>query len=451
MSSIIVSVGQCGNQISMSLIDQLLMNQSNQTSYLYSNFDNRFHFVNIDSEIKVVRNLFNEHSQYLRRENVLNTKSGRGSNWASGYSGLNGDGALKIIEQSLESVRKEAERCDFLVNLCLMHSLSGGTGSGCGSRLIEELRNEFGWKKLIFTQSVAPFCDGELPLQHYNNLLCLSHLHEYADFIGLYQNDDILSILSKSNQTSAAVSSKTGLVPFNGSKLVKKYTPPENDPLISLADMNSQITSCFLNTFNPVDNISLKSQSFGMEFLEIQRFLCPNFSLKIIETHNVNNLNTTKSVYEKTNPLLKKMLSNLVKFKPNSIDSYTSLGSLFIARGLQDFKEYNNEHVLGQLVNDLDLINKTVNPVKWNPFTLDFWTAKNSLDIGKSKANSLTLCINRNRCCDYLMQIESKARLKYTAKAYLHWYEKFNISNCFFDNAFENLNTIIDSYNEMTN
>ena len=451
MSSIIISVGQCGNQISNSLIDQLLLNQTNQTSYLYSNFDNKFHFINIDSEIKVIRNLFNEHSQYLRRENVMNTKCGRGSNWASGYSGLNKDGALKIIEQSLESVRKEAERCDFLVNLCLMHSLSGGTGSGCGSRLIEELRNEFGWKKLIFTQSVAPFRDGELPLQHYNNLLCLSHLHEYADYIGLYQNDDILSILSKSSHTPSAVSSKTGLVPFNGSKLVKKYSPVENDFLVTMADMNNQITSCFLNTFNPVDNISLKSQGFGMEFLEIQRFLCPNFNLKFIETHNVNSLNTTKSVYEKSNPLLTKILSNLVKFKPNSTESYTSLGCLITARGLQDFKEYNNEHVLGQLVNDIDLINKAVNPVKWNPFTLDFWTAKNSLDIGKSKSNWLTLCINRNRSCDYLMEVKTKAQLKYSAKAYLHWYEKFNISNCLFENAFENLNTIINSYDEMTN
>ncbi|RNA04724.1 tubulin delta chain-like [Brachionus plicatilis] len=450
MSSIVISVGQCGNQISNSLIDQLLSNQTNQTSFLYSNFDNRFHFINIDSEIKVIKNLLTEHSQCLRRENVLNTKCGRGSNWASGYSGLSNDGALKIIEQSLESVRKEAERCDFLLYLCMMHSLSGGTGSGCGSRLIEELRNEFGWKKLIFTQSVAPFRDGELPLQHYNNLLCLSHLHEHADFIGLYQNDDILSALGKPSQTTPPVSSKTGLVPFNAAKLAKKPGQVDNEPLITLSDMNDHITNCFLNTFNPVDNISLKSQGFGMEFLEIQRFLCPNFNLKVVETLNVNSFNSTKSVYEKTNPLMKKMSSSIVKFKPNSTNFYTSLNSLFIARGLQDFKEYNSEHVLGQLVNDMELINKMLNPVKWNPFTVDFWTAKNSLQMGKTKSNSLTLCTNRNRCCDYLKEVGAKARIKYSAKAYLHWYDKFNISSCLFENAFENLDNIVDSYDEMT-
>lgn len=450
MSSIVISVGQCGNQISNSLIDNLLLNQTNQTSYLYSNYDNRFHFINIDSEIKVIKNLLGEHSEHLRRENVLNTKCGRGSNWASGYSGLNKDGALRIIEQSLESVRKEAERCDFLLNLCLIHSLSGGTGSGCGSRLVEELRNEFGWKKLIFTQSVAPFRDGELPLQHYNNLLTLSHLHEYTDFIGLYQNDDILNTLSKPSQTSASVTSKTGLVPFNGAKLAKKPSLADNEPLVTLSDMNNHISSCFLNTFNPVDNISLKSQAFGMEFLEIQRFLCPNFNLKIIETHNVNSLNMTKSIYEKTNPLMKKLFSSFLKFKPNSTDLYASLNTLFIARGMQDFKEYNGEHVLGQLVNDLDLINKTINAVKWNPHSIDFWTARNSLNLGKAKSNSLTLCTNRNRCVDYLAEVETKSRLKYSTNAYLHWYEKFNISSCLFENAFENLSKIIDSYKEMT-
>lgn len=114
----------------------------------------------------------------LRSENLLNTKCGRGSNWASGYCGLEKDGASKFVEASLEAVRRESERCDFLLNFNLMHSLSGGTGSGCGSKMIERLREEFGGKKYMMTQSVAPFSGGELPLQHYNNLLCMSHLHE---------------------------------------------------------------------------------------------------------------------------------------------------------------------------------------------------------------------------------------------------------------------------------
>ena len=44
----------------------------------------------------------------------------------------------------------------------------------------------------------------------------------------------------------------------------------------------------------------------------------------------------------------------------------------------------------------------------------------------------------------------NKAHLKYSAKAYLHWYRKFNITNENFDLAFENVKQIIDSYELMT-
>ena len=71
-------------------------------------------------------------------------------------------------------------------------------------------------KKYLFTQSVAPFSMGELPLQHYNNLLCISHLNEFVDSICLHQNDDILSIIEKiSNvETNKTTGPKNALNPL---------------------------------------------------------------------------------------------------------------------------------------------------------------------------------------------------------------------------------------------
>ena len=157
MSTIFVGVGQCGNQLSSILLDYFISNQTPQNSYLFNHFDGKFHFVNLDSEAKVINKLLCQHRSNLREENLINTKCGRGSNWASGYTGLQKDGALKIINNSLEAIRRESEKCDLLLNFNVMHSLSGGTGSGCGSRLIEQLREEYGFKKYIFTQSIAPF------------------------------------------------------------------------------------------------------------------------------------------------------------------------------------------------------------------------------------------------------------------------------------------------------
>ena len=92
MSTIFVGIGQCGNQLSGVLIDYLISNQTPQTSYLFNHFDGKFHFVNFDSEAKVINSLFSQHKLHLREENLINTKCGRGNNFGSGYKGLQKDG-----------------------------------------------------------------------------------------------------------------------------------------------------------------------------------------------------------------------------------------------------------------------------------------------------------------------------------------------------------------------
>jgi hypothetical protein len=475
MSTIFVGVGQCGNQLSNKLLDYLTTNQTIQTSYLFNHFDGKFHFVNLDSEPKVINNLSSDHKEHLRLENLINTKCGRGSNWASGYAGLRKDGELKIIEKTLEAIRRESERCDVLLNFNIMHSLSGGTGSGCGSRLIEQLRDNYGPKKYIFTQSVAPFRDGELPLQHYNNLLCLSHLQEHADCIGLYQNDDIFNLIEKqANEVSRSTpsSTKSALLPFNNPKLNKKSASLESSlpNSISINDMNSYIVKCLLSSIYPVDSVSLKTQSFGLELFEMQRFLCSNPNLKIIEVYNVNSSSSglkstslsdrSSNQLTKSNPLVKQLISVVPKYKRDTTQLYTSLNSLLIARGNQDLNEYDNKMVVSQIWQDFDLIKKSLNPVEWNPFTIDLWSSKyainepesttNTNNAAKTKTNSLTLAVNRNKCVDYLSDVLSISKKKFVARAYLHWYEKFNVGDDHFEKAFENLGQIIDSYTQMT-
>eukprot|EP00520_Triparma_pacifica_P015725 CAMPEP_0118646506 /NCGR_PEP_ID=MMETSP0785-20121206/8094_1 /TAXON_ID=91992 /ORGANISM="Bolidomonas pacifica, Strain CCMP 1866" /LENGTH=346 /DNA_ID=CAMNT_0006538507 /DNA_START=49 /DNA_END=1085 /DNA_ORIENTATION=+ len=66
-------------------------------------------------------------------------------------------------------------------SILLTHSLTGGTGSGCTSRILEYLRDE-NPKRGIYTYSVTPFgrggrvTDSTGPLSSYNSLLCMVHL-----------------------------------------------------------------------------------------------------------------------------------------------------------------------------------------------------------------------------------------------------------------------------------
>ena len=59
----------------------------------------------------------------------------------------------------------------------MVHSLTGGTGSGLGSRLVESLRGAYPLAH-VMSVAVSPHSSGDSPLQHYNSLLSLSSLQQ---------------------------------------------------------------------------------------------------------------------------------------------------------------------------------------------------------------------------------------------------------------------------------
>lgn len=60
-------------------------------------------------------------------------QGGAANNWAFGYHGH----GSRYAEACLDAVRREAEACDRLAGLCVLHSSAGGTGSGLGTYLTE--------------------------------------------------------------------------------------------------------------------------------------------------------------------------------------------------------------------------------------------------------------------------------------------------------------------------
>jgi tubulin gamma len=71
----------------------------------------------------------------------------------------------------------------------LLHSIAGGTGSGCGSFLLERLNDRYP-KKLLQTYSVFPInhTSSEVVVQPYNSLLTLKRLTEKADSVVVLDN-----------------------------------------------------------------------------------------------------------------------------------------------------------------------------------------------------------------------------------------------------------------------
>ena len=194
--------------------------------------------------------------------------------------------------------------------------------------------------------------------------------------------------------------------------------PKANEPSVnsvSIAQMNHYIIKTLLGLIFPVDSVSLKTQSIGMEMFEIQRLLCSNPNMKIVEVYNVNGVETltpnlavsrlnVQGVQTKSNPLLKSLIATFPKYNNNSGYHFASVQSLIVARGS------NAANDLTILWNDYDMIKKSLNSFEWNPFPIDFWSSKHALyDIqannkqsARTSPISLTFALNRNKCVDYL-------------------------------------------------
>ncbi|WMV18256.1 hypothetical protein MTR67_011641 [Solanum verrucosum] len=154
-------------------------------------------------------------------------KEDAGNNFARGYYTLGG----KIIGECLDRIRKLVDDCSNLSGFVIFNSVSGGTGSGFCSLLLESLSTEYEPKeKIAFT--VYPSPDDEFSpsiLDSYNTILASYSLKEHSNVTLMFDNVSVSDICRRSldieNPTyvnmnrlvSQAISSLTVSMRFEGS------------------------------------------------------------------------------------------------------------------------------------------------------------------------------------------------------------------------------------------
>ncbi|XP_013409803.1 tubulin delta chain [Lingula anatina] len=409
MSSVIVQVGQCGNQIGQQLWKHIQKDKKATDSHVYVNHDGKLRSVNVDSEPKVVKKLLRDAKKSnFREQNIILGKRGRGTNWSLGYHGLPGED--KLFNDALEAIRKEAERCDCFSGTIMIHSLSGGTGSGLGAHLCEAIRDEYPLQYML-SCLVAPHSSGESPLQHFNSLLCLSWVQRYSDGIILLSNDEILHRLQHRQKDKV-----------------------DQEP-VSFSQMNHHISSCLAGVLLPVDSLTPSSGvSLGMEPWELIRSACPMPALKILHlTQGIKSKSSWDNVAS----------SSVYYLKRHDAQGkmYSSLANVVIARGDTHgtFPDYMKQIE--------DKVKSTYNCVSWNPYPVDFWTGKFNPAGGKD-ASSVTMAANYTNFLSPVEYMMSQSKLMYDAGAYLHWYWKYGCTRDDFDQAFESVSDIVTNYKE---
>eukprot|EP00736_Rhodelphis_marinus_P010208 Rmarinus@m.5972 len=212
MTCLFVFVGQCGCQLGAQFWS-LVLSELVSVKSSFLDPSGRCRCVFVDSEPKVLTAVLRDTKgisgvrfrDVVREENVHVAQAGCGNNWAMGYSGQgygvvssnsksSSDEPPSLYANAMESIRLEVERAGWLSGIIVIHSISGGTGAGLGSRLLEGLRFTYP-RHYIMSVSVAPFHQSDTILGPYNATLALAASQTYADAVLMLQNEDILGAL----------------------------------------------------------------------------------------------------------------------------------------------------------------------------------------------------------------------------------------------------------------
>ena len=222
--SIVIQVGQCGNQIGSRFWDLALREHSQYNKHcLYDEPLSTF-FRNVDTSNRQYREISLGHGRESihtlkaravlvdMEEGVVNgimksplgdlfdstqlmtDVSGSGNNWAVGHY-MYGD---KYREKIFDIVRQETEKCDCLQSFFVFHSMGGGTGSGLGSRILSLLREEY--KHVYkFSVPVFPSAEDDVITSPYNSVLAIRLLTEISDCVLPIDNQALIDITKLTN------------------------------------------------------------------------------------------------------------------------------------------------------------------------------------------------------------------------------------------------------------
>ncbi|KAL5262152.1 hypothetical protein ACHWQZ_G007749 [Mnemiopsis leidyi] len=215
--SVIVQVGQCGNQIgaqfwSSALKEHAFHDESGHfvesVASFFRNIDSKTgrnlsvsnppsqiqslkaRAVLIDMEEGVLNGLLQSNvGELFNSTELIKDVSGAGNNWATGFHFYGNN----YREQIIEAIRRECELCDCLQSFFILHSMGGGTGSGLGSRTLSLIADNFP-DVFRFVIPVYPSADDDVITSPYNTTLAMKQISEFGNCIMPVENQSLTAI-----------------------------------------------------------------------------------------------------------------------------------------------------------------------------------------------------------------------------------------------------------------
>lgn len=336
-------------------------------------------------------------------DNFVYSSGSTGSNWAKGHYGI----GAQMLESILDVIRCEVERCECMQGIQLFHALGGGTGSGLGSLILEQLYDHYP-HTVLATCTVAPSGDHtDQVLEPYNSVLGSHALIENATQCNLFSN----STLSEVHQQ----------LQLRGSG--------------SLSDLNSLVARA-MSTITAGSRFP-GADAFGMRKLAVSTVPFPrlHFLMPSLSPISSNALQQPWTAHDFVEQLFNPRYSLCRQYGPPTKDT-RYIAAACIARGaitvgdlaysLEAFRQHNADNFVDYIPN-----NVAVSCTRYAEpgFPLSGVLLANSSGI----VNMLRIQLQR---CEALLR----------KKAFLHNYLDENMDEMEFYNAFSNLNDLISEY-----
>eukprot|EP00049_Salpingoeca_infusionum_P013120 m.245266 g.245266 ORF g.245266 m.245266 type:complete len:463 (-) comp15363_c0_seq2:310-1698(-) len=442
--SLVIQIGQCGNQIGAQFWQKAL--EEHKHFNHSRDYDEPMHtfFRNVDTSVAPYRELeygSKVHTLKARavmidmEEGVINeiasgplrklfdvkqrvtSVSGSGNNWAVGYYTY----GQSHREQILDTVRIAAEQCDCLQSFHFLHSMGGGTGSGLGTCVLEMLAEEYP-SIYRFVTSVYPSQDDDVVTSPYNTVLAMNQLYQFAHCVMPVENQALHDMVAKiDHQTTDAFRPESAVA-------ASKHKKPWDR-------MNSIVANMLLNMtcssrFEGTLNVDVNELTMNLVPYPRMHFLTTSMS-PLTESKDV------RVAPRRLDQIFTDLFDpafQLTKCNPRQ-GTYTSCALL--VRGAVDVSDIRR---------NVDRMKKSLQFARFIP---DGWKTGHC-SVPPVHQRQAVLCLSNNTSAGQSFQLVKRRFLQlYKKKAYLHHFEQLGVSRDTFQGALENLSTLLQMYSDI--
>jgi len=152
----------------------------------------------VDTEPTVINNIKSgKYGKLFHPDSMLCFKQDAKNNF---FEGRTIAAAYKVAECTMDRIRLAAELCNNLQGFMCFHAFGGGTGSGVGVEVLEDLREEFG-KKCIFQPAILPSLNySNSIVEPYNTMFAIHYTRDRVDLSFMLDNEAAYRICEQNLQ-----------------------------------------------------------------------------------------------------------------------------------------------------------------------------------------------------------------------------------------------------------